>query len=118
MSLEASLKALLGPLVSGRCWPDVMKDGNSTFPCIVYQQVGGIAREYLDKTLPATDHARVQVWVWSKTRLEASTIARSARVALVGSSLTVETYGAPVSEHNDDLKLYGSRTDYGIWFTP
>ncbi len=118
MSLESSLYALLGPLVSNRCWPDVPKDGNTAFPVIIYQQVGGVAEEFLDKTLPDKDHARVQVWVWSKTRLEASQIARSARVALVGSAMAVETYGAPVSEYNDALKLYGSRTDYGIWHTP
>lgn len=118
MSIEASLYTLLGSLVGGRCWPDVMPDGNTTFPFIVYQQVGGVAMEYMDQTLLDKDHARIQVLVWSKTRLEASSIARSAREALLGSSLAVETYGAPVSEYDEALKLYGSRTDYGIWYTP
>lgn len=118
MSLEASLKTLLGPLVSGRCTPDVIPDGAPTFPLIVYQQVGGQAYEYLDKSLPGHDHARVQVWVWSRTRLEASDIIRQARVALVGSDLTVETIGAATSDYNEALKLYGSRQDFGIWYAP
>jgi hypothetical protein len=40
MSIEATLKTPLGPLVSGRCTPDTIPD-NPVFPLIVYQQVGG-----------------------------------------------------------------------------
>lgn len=118
MSLESNIKTLLGPLVSGRCWPDVMPDGKGTFPCIVYQAVGGRALDYMEGTIPDKDHARVQVVVWAKTRLEASQIARQARVALVGSDMAVQTYGAPTSLHEPELKLYGARTDYGCWYTP
>lgn len=117
MSLEESLAGILGPLVGGRCYPDVLPD-NPTFPLIVYQQVGGQAIDYAEKALPDHDHARVQVWVWSKARLEASQIARQARAAIIGSALTAQTYGAPVSSHNEELKLYGSRTDFGVWYQP
>lgn len=115
MSLEADLFNLLGPLVADRVYPDITPD-NATFPLIVYQQVGGTAYEYADKTVPATDNARMQIWVWSKTRLEADDLARQARIALVGSSLTVQTIGAPVSTYDSNVKLYGSRTDYGIFY--
>ena len=118
MSLEAQIKTLLGPVVSGRCYPDTIPDGTPTFPLIVYQGVGGTAFEYMDKTLPDQEHARVQVVVWSKTRLEASQIAREAREALVLSDMAVETYGAAVWLYEEALKLYGARTDYGIWHTP
>lgn len=116
MSIEATFYSLLGPLVGGRCYPDTIPDGQQTFPLIIYQQVGGRAHEYMDKSLPDHDHARMQVVVWSKSRLEASQIARQARVALVGSSLAVETYGAPTSLYEEALKLYGSRTHYGVWY--
>ena len=52
MSLEATLKTLLGPLVGGRCYPDTAPDG-AAFPLIIYQQVGGEAVEFLDQTVEA-----------------------------------------------------------------
>jgi len=117
MSLEATMKTLLGPLVSGRVYPDVTPD-SPVFPLIVYQQVGGAAVEYLDETLPDKDHARMQVFIWSKTRLEASQIARSARIAILGAGLSAQTFAAPTSVHEAEMKLYGNRTDYGLWYTP
>ena len=79
MSLEGTLKSLLGPLVGGRCTPDTVEDEadrirktGAAFPLIVYQQVGGTAVEYTDQTIPDKDHTRMQVVVWAKTRLEAS----------------------------------------------
>jgi hypothetical protein len=80
--------------------------------------VGGQAIDYVSKAIPDHDHARVQVWVWSKARLQASQIARQARAAIIGSALAAQTYGAPVSEHLEELKLYGSRTDFGVWYQP
>ena len=117
MSLEATIKTLLGPLVGGRCSADTIPD-NPTFPLIVYQQVGGRAMEYADQTIPDKEHARVQVVVWSKSRPEASQIARAARAAIIGSGMPAQTYAAPVSLYQEDLKLYGSRTDYGLWYLP
>jgi hypothetical protein len=116
MSLEASLLTLLGTLVSGRVYPDVTPP-NAPFPLIVYQQVGGTAYDYADNTIPGEDNARMQVVVWSKTRLEATSISRQARTALV-SNLSAQTIGAPVSIYDSDMKLYGSRTDYGISYVP
>lgn len=117
MSLEATLKTLLGPLVGGRCYPDITPDG-AALPLIVYQQVGGTATEYVDQTIPDKDHARMQVMVWSKSRLEASQIARAARAAIIGNNWPAQTYAAPVSLYEEDLKLYGSRCDYGLWYSP
>lgn len=117
MSIEADLKAVLGPLVGGRVYPDVNPD-NPVFPLIVYQQVGGDAVEYLEGAVADKDHARMQIVVWSKSRLEASSIARAARLIIVEGSLKGTTYGAPVSLHEEALKLYGARTDYGLWYAP
>lgn len=117
MSLEASLFGLLGALVGGRCYPDVIPD-NPTFPLIVYQQVGGVAVDFMDQTAADKDNARMQVWVWSKTRTEASDIARQARAAILASALQVKTLAAPVSTFDEPMKLYGARTDYSIWYAP
>lgn len=116
MSLESSLKSALAGIAGNRIYPDITPDV-PTFPLIVYQQVGGQVVETLESTLGDQDNARVQIMVWSKTRLEASSIARQARLALVG-TLKATTYAAPVSEFDEDLKLYGNRTDYSVWYTP
>lgn len=118
MSMEITLKTLLGALVGNRAYPDITPD-NPVFPLIVYQQVGGVAQEFLEQKMMSKDHARMQIAVWAKTRLEASSIARLARVAIIeGGVLVASTYAAPVSLYDDTLKLYGNRTDYGIWYTP
>lgn len=117
MSLEATLYTLLGPLVGGRCYPDVSPD-SATFPLIVYQQVGGQAVDFIEGKLPDKDNARVQVHVWAKTRLEASQIAHSARVALVEGSAKANTLGAAVSLYESAMKLYGARQDFSVWYAP
>ena len=117
MSLEATLYSLLGPLVSGRCYPDVSPDG-AAFPLIIYQQVGGQAVDYVEAKVADKDNARVQVHVWSKNRLEASQIARSARVALVEGDAKATTLGAAVALYDEALKLYGSRQDFSVWYAP
>lgn len=116
MSIEASIKSALGSLVGNRVYPDTTPD-NPVFPLIVYQQVGGMALETLDSTLCDLDNARMQIVVWAKTRLEATTLARSARQAMVG-TLKATTYGAPVSKYEEALKLYGNRTDFSVWYLP
>jgi hypothetical protein len=117
MSLEAALKTLLGPITAGRVYPDKTPP-SPVWPLIVYQQVGGQAIDFAEKTLPDHDHSRVQVFIWAKTRLEASSLARQVRAAIIGSDLTAQTYAAPVSQYQEELDIYGSRTDYGIWYLP
>lgn len=117
MSLEANLFSLLGPLVSGRCYPDTSPD-IPVYPLIIYQQVGGDVAQFLDQTVADKDNARMQVMTWSRTREEAATLARSARDALLASSMAVEALSAPVSLYDEQAKLYGSRADYSIWYAP
>jgi hypothetical protein len=116
VGIEATLKTTLSSLVGGRVYPSTLPD-NPTFPLIVYQQVGGQVVEYLEGTIGDKDNARIQIVVWSKTQLEASSIARSIRTTLVG-SLSATTLAAPVSLYEEELKLYGSRTDYSLWYVP
>jgi hypothetical protein len=116
VGIEASIKTALVSVAGGRVYPDVPPD-NPTFPLIVYQQVGGDVINPLECTDPNLDNARIQVWVWSKTRLEASSVMRQVRVALTG-SLKAFALGAPVSDYQSDTKLYGSRTDFSIWYAP
>ena len=116
MSIEASIQSALGSLVGNRVYPDVTPD-NPVFPLIVYQQVGGVVINPMDGSDPNLDNARMQVVVWSKTRLEASGIARAARIAMA-STLDSTAFAAPVSLYEETLKLYGSRADYSLWYSP
>ena len=118
MSLESTVKGALDSLVGNRCYPDTTPDPPLTYPLIIYQQVGGDVAEFLEGTMADKDNARLQVVVWSKTRIEANSIARLARVAIVTGSMKGVTFGAPVWLYEDELKLYGSRTQYGVWYTP
>jgi hypothetical protein len=56
--------------------------------------------------------------VWSKTRIEASDLARQARTAIIGSALQAKTLAAPVSTYDEPMKLYGARTDFSVWYMP
>lgn len=116
MALEASIKTALASIAGGRIYPDTTPD-KPVFPCVVYQQVGGEVLNPLEGGDPGKDHARVQFWVFAKTRLEASSVARDVRLALVN-SLNAYAYSAPVSTYDDALNLYGARTDFGVWYSP
>lgn len=115
MSIEADLKTLLGPLVSGRVYPDVTPD-TPTFPLIVYQQVGGRSFAFLDKTIPGRKHARIQINVWSKNRAQANAIARLAESAIVAGANAAESFGALSALYEEPFKLYGTRQDFGIFY--
>lgn len=116
MSLETDITSALSGIPGIRVHADVTAD-KPTFPCVVYQQVGGDVLNPLECVVPDMEHARVQIWIWAKKRDQASEISRQVRVALV-ETLKAYAYSAPVSNYDDVLKLYGARCDYGIWFTP
>ena len=115
MTLDTSIYSLLGPLVGGECYPN--KTGpNPAYPLIIYQGVGGVAIDFLDQSAAPDDNARVQVIIWSRTKLEASALAKQVRDVLLGSSMRVKTMAAAISMSNHLLDLYGSRQDFSIWY--
>ncbi|NHC63104.1 tail completion protein gp17 [Paenalcaligenes suwonensis] len=118
MTVEAAVFSLLGPLVSQRCYPDVTPE-NPTFPLIIYQVVGGEAKDYLERRLPDCEHYRVQVFCWSKSRAEASALALNVRQQIIEQGKdkfpSASTVGQRVSQYEDVLKLYGTRQDFSVW---
>lgn len=116
MSLESDMRSALIP-VCPRVYPDAAT-ASPAYPLIIYQQVGGRAFDYAEQEVPDKANARVQVWVWAKTRLEASSLSRASRVALVEGPMRARTLNAPVSDYNEALQIYGARTDYEVWYTP
>ena len=117
MSVETDLFNLLKTLVDGRCYPDVTPDA-PVFPLIVYQGAGGKAYEYLERKLPDCEHYRIQIHCWAKSRTAASALALSVRQRIIeqGTAFkSAETMGQITSLHEEALKLYGTRQDFGVW---
>ena len=105
MSAEATIHALLSPLVVGKIWPDVAPS-SAGLPRIVYQQVGGETINYTEGTLPDKENARMQIVCWAATRMAAINLMKQA-----------EALGARVSGHEMDTNLYSSMQDFSIWTT-
>jgi len=116
MALESDIKTALAGVAGGRVYPDVSPD-NPTFPLVIYQQVGGDVLNPLEGGDPGKDNARVQFTVSAKTRLEATSVMRQVRLALVASFNATMLY-APVSNYDEVLKLRIARTDFSIWYAP
>lgn len=115
-SAEAIVYGATKALVDGRCYPDVAPQ-NTPRPYLTYQAVGGQSPNYLNNTV-ALQNARVQVNVWADSRSAAISTMQAAIAALSGDPIRATTIGAPVSTYEPDTKLYGSREDFSIWFTP
>ncbi len=118
MSLpQAVLRDLLNPLAAGGAHPTTPPDP-PTYPCIVFQIVGGRAMWFAEKKLPDHRHYRVQVMAWSPREAEAMATIQAAEKALCESDLPAEPYGsAVVMDGNlDPLGLRGVMQDFGVWF--
>lgn len=97
-----------------KVYPDVAPSGAAT-PYVTYQAVGG--QDVNDVSGPADlENQRMQISVWSPTRAATVSTMRSARAALVAAGAL--PIGAPVSDHELDTQLYGSRLDFSVWFRP
>lgn len=115
-SAEAIVAAALSPLAGARVFPDVAPAA-TVRPYIVYQAVGGQDSNTLGGPTNL-QNARVQVAVWADTRATAVALMRNSISALVGEPIKALPIGSPVSVHEPETKLYGSRQDVSIWFIP
>jgi len=115
MGYEATLSALIRPLVGNRFYPDVPPDV-PTFPCGVYQQVGGQSLWFGERKMPDHKHARVQITIWAETRLEANNLIRQVEGEICSKLPNSEPYGAAVCGYEDAIKKYSARLDIGFWY--
>lgn len=115
MNAYQATHALLKTLAGGRVYPDVAPH-NPQLPYITFQQVGGEALNFLDRTLPSKLNARMQVNVWAATRLEACTLAQQVEELFqLSLTLQAETLGAAVADFEEVGQLYGFRQDFSVW---
>ncbi|MBR8344654.1 tail completion protein gp17 [Burkholderia ambifaria] len=121
-SAEAIAVAAIKPLVDNgdgtfRCYPDEAP-ANVQRPYVVYQSAGGKSASYLNETVSAQQNTRLQVAVWADDRMTANAIMKDIIAALCVPPINATSMGAPASARDFDTKLYGSRLDFSIWFTP
>ncbi|SPR97352.1 DUF3168 domain-containing protein [Cupriavidus taiwanensis] len=115
--MASSAEAFVAAALAGigvKAYPDVAPSG-APRPYVTFQAVGG--QDVNDMGGPADlENQRMQISAWSETRLATAATMRSARDALVAAGAL--PIGSPVSDHEQDTQLYGSRLDFSVWFRP
>ena len=115
MTVEASIVALLSPLVDGRVFSDVAPF-ETPRPYATYQQVGGHVITLVAKEVPSKQNGFFQVTVWADKRSEAAAVALQIEAALItATAFSAKPMAAPIARNEPDLKLYGSQQDFSIW---
>lgn len=117
MTAEATLYALIGPLVGSRVYPDVAEFATPR-PYVTYQKVGGFSIKPLDRGIPDKVHGLYQINVWADSRAVANDVARQIEDALrTTTAFSAVPDGEFRSDHDPDLNRYGTRQDFSIWST-
>ena len=98
-----------------------MREGATTRPFVVYQQVGGETINPLTvetaAEIPDLRHARMQIVVWDNSRLSASATSRLIENAMrIATQFKAEPVGAMVSDYDATVKLYGARQDFSCYY--
>lgn len=114
-SIDAIVRTALDPLVNERVFPDIAPMG-TVRPYATYQAAGGDLATTLDGP-SSTRSARIQVNVWCDARIEATALMDQVIEALCGDDIAAVPIGGPVSGHEEDTNLYGSRLDFSIWYS-
>lgn len=101
-------------MVGNRMFPDVAPE-LTLRPYITYQQVGGVAVNFVDPTVPGKKRSRFQINIWGDTRGAVAVLAAQVEDALrVVTALQTTVEGAPVATYEPDTKLYGSMQDFSF----
>lgn len=115
MALEVDLNTLLKTLCP-RVYPDVGPEPLPMRPYVTWQQAGGEAITFLDRTLPGKRNARVQINVWADTRLSANALAMQIEDALrLSQAFQAAPLAALIADYELELKLYGTIQDFSIF---
>ena len=114
MSLETDLYRVLSN-VCARVFPDTAPLDTEK-PYVTWNQIGGAAPTFLERSRPSARNARVQINVWASSRMTANALADAIEQALVESTvLQASPESAMLSMHEPELRLYGTMQDFSIW---
>lgn len=112
MSIEADIyNALQG---FGPVFPDVAPAGTAR-PYLTFQQVGGVALNFLGAVPPSKKNGRFQINCWADTRLSVATLSRQVEDAMV-TTLKAYVLGAPLAIFEEETQLYGTMQDFSVYF--
>lgn len=116
MTMEADLSMLLRGICP-RVFGDFAEGGTAT-PYITWQGIGGESFYTLSNKPIDKRNTLMQVSVWARSRIEATTMARSVEAAIAQSpSFVAKPAGEPVSMYESDTKLFGAIQRFEIWHT-
>lgn len=113
---EADIVNAIGALVSTRIYPDVAPVDVVT-PFAVWQQVGGYAINYLEPQASDKRNARIQITIWSDSRMETMALIRNVETEMVKSPIFANVNGAPVALYDSATKQYGAAQDFSVMVT-
>jgi hypothetical protein len=117
VSVEITIFNTLKHLVADRVYPDIAPESVKR-PYITFQQVGGRSVNFLSAELPEKRNSRFQLNVWADSRLEAVRIAKQVDDTLRRvKALQTTVLNEPVATLEPETKLYGTRQDFGFWFS-
>ena len=115
MTVENDIFSALKSLVSSRVYRDIAKP-NAELPRITFQQVGGVAVNFLDPTVPSKKNARFQIDCWAEHRDEVAALSRQAENALRAyTALQTAVLGAPVASREPETGLFRTTQDFSFW---
>lgn len=112
-SPEEKLIAAVSPLVGGRLFPDFAPQSTAR-PYAVWQQVGGERASFIEGGGADKRSVRIQVEVWSDSRLTTSTLIRQIEAALISPQVLAEAQGGAVATL-DDANLRGAMQDFMLY---
>ena len=114
--IEADLIAAIQAAVPGaKCYHDVASH-NAVTPYVVMQVIGGETLSFMENVPPSLRNARVQVAVWSDSRLQANDVMRAIEDALIVNIQWCQPIGAASSDYDSTTELRGCRQDFSVWY--
>lgn len=109
----ATLKALLGPLVSGRCYPLINAADTIVSPYITWQEI--YSSQYIVVDNPTDPEVkRLQIDVWASTYSAAKTLAKQVMTAMQGASFQ----NIPIESqdlYEEVSKEFRVLLEYSVW---
>ncbi|WP_313332185.1 DUF3168 domain-containing protein [Comamonas sp.] len=116
MAVEQTLYSLLTTVC-----PDVFADfAEEPLPSgdfVVYQQITGDVINPIANDVPDLRNSRMQITVWSKSRIRANELSRQIEDLLRTTELfQARPETALTNDFDEEVKLRGSRQDFSIWW--
>jgi hypothetical protein len=113
VTVEADIKTVLAD-VCPRVFPDFAPT-NTTKPYVTYIQIGGDAINALNNSTPNKQIGEFQVDIWGNSRASVAALMLDIEAAMrAATQFTAVPIGAPRSDFDADMKVYGTKQDFRV----